>query len=237
MIERDSVKAKEAPLLVGVITSRDGLLIATRMKKPPDLFELRLDHFAGAPDSVRKMIPHLPSPIIITARDFREGGAKQLSLQKRRGLLERFLPQARFVDIELRLLPSLALLYQAAQRQKIQRILSVHDFQSTPSLRTMLARACEARSAGAEVFKIVTRVDKPSQLARLVEFMEKRPTHIKVTAMGVGKLGTASRIDLSRLGSAMVYAHMGAAMLEGQPSLSLMRRLLQAKSEERTRRP
>src|SRR6476469_1158673 len=103
MIERDSVKATEAPLLVGVITSRDGLLIATRMKKPPDLFELRLDHFAGAPDSVRKMIPHLPSPIIITARDFREGGAKQLSLQKRRGLLERFLPQARFVDIELRL--------------------------------------------------------------------------------------------------------------------------------------
>jgi hypothetical protein len=50
MIERDSVKAKETPLLVGVITSRNGLRIATRVKKPPDLFELRLDHFAGSPD-------------------------------------------------------------------------------------------------------------------------------------------------------------------------------------------
>ena len=55
--------------------------------------------------------------------------------------------------------------------------------------------------------------------------------------MGVGKLGAASRIGLSRLGSAMVYAHMGVAMLEGQPSLSKIRRLLQAKSQQRTRRP
>jgi 3-dehydroquinate dehydratase len=101
----------------------------------------------------------------------------------------------------------------------------------------MLAKACRSQVSGRRGFKIVTRVDKASQLARWLKFMEKRPTGINVTAMGVGKLGAASRIDLSRLGSAMVYAHMGVAMLEGQPSLSKIRRLLQARSQQRTRPP
>ena len=233
MTERDSVKAKERPRLVGVITSLDGLRVATRLRKPPDLLELRLDQLANVADDVGKMISRLPSPLIITARDSREGGAKQLSLRKRRDLLLRFLPPAVFVDIELRSLHALASIFETAHQRKAQRILSLHDFKSTPNVRTMLAKAGEAKSAGAEVFKIVTRIDTASQLARLVEFMERRPTGIKVSAMGIGKLGVASRIVLSRLGSAMIYAYLGTTILEGQPSLSQIRRLLEAKAVQR----
>jgi 3-dehydroquinate dehydratase-1 len=233
MTERDSVKAKERPRLVGVITSRDGLRIAARLRKSPDLLELRLDHFANVADSVEKAIPRLPSPLIITARDFREGGAKSLSLRERHKLLLRFLPHATFVDIELRSLHALASIFEMAHQRKVQRILSVHDFRSTPDLRTMLAKSDEAKSAGAEVFKIVTRVDTARQLARLVEFMERRPAGIKVSAMGIGKLGIASRVALSRLGSFMIYAHLGKTSLEGQPSLSQIRRLLARSSARR----
>jgi 3-dehydroquinate dehydratase-1 len=227
MTERDSVKVKETPRFVGVITSRDELRIAARLRKPPDLLELRLDHLADVADDVENMIPHLPSPLIITARDFREGGAKQLSLRERRDLLLRFLPHATFMDIELRSLHTLASVFEAAPKQKIQRILSVHDFRSTPSLRAMLAKIREAKSAGADVFKIVTRVDTVRQLARMVEFMEWRPPGIRVSAMGIGKLGVASRVVLSQLGSAMIYAHLGKTTLEGQPPLSQIRRLLE----------
>ncbi|MEP6686202.1 MAG: type I 3-dehydroquinate dehydratase [Verrucomicrobiota bacterium] len=227
MTERDSVKAKEMPRLVGVITSRGGLRIAARLRKPPDLFELRLDHFADVADDVENMIPRLPSPLIITARDFREGGAMQLNLRERRNLLLRFLPHATFVDIELRSLHALAAVFETAYQRKVQRILSVHEFRSTPGVRTMLAKARAAKAAGTEIFKIMTRVDTTRQLARLVEFMERRPTGIEISAMGVGRLGIASRIVLSRLGSVMTYAHLGKTTLEGQPSLSQVRRLLE----------
>ena len=237
MIERDSVKAKEAPRLVGVITSCDGLRIAARLRRPPDLLELRLDHLVDVADDVETIIPRLPSPLIITARDFREGGAKQLSLRERRDLFLRFLPHATFVDIELRSLHALASIFETAHQQRVQRILSVHDFGSTPSLRTMLAKVREAKSTGAEVFKIVTRVDTAPQLARLLEFMEQRPAGIEVSAMGIGKLGVASRIVLSSLGSVMIYAHLGTTTLEGQPSLSQVRRFLEATSAQRKFRP
>ena len=233
MTERDSVKAKEKPRLVGVITSRDELRIAARLRKPPDFLELRLAHFVDVASDVENMIPRLPSPLIITVRDFREGGAKQLSLRERRDLFLRFLPHATFVDIELRSLHTLASIFETAHQRKVQRILSVHDFRSTPGLRTMLAKAREAKSAGAEVFKIVTRVDTAHQLARLDEFMESRPPGIKVSAMGIGKLGVASRIVLSRLGSVMAYANLSKTTLEGQPSLSQIRRLLEATSAQR----
>ena len=215
---------------MGVVTSRDGLRIAARLRKPPDLLELRLDHFASVADDVENMIARLPSPLIITARDFREGGAKQLSLRKRRDLLLRFLPHATFVDIELRSLHALASIFEMAHQRKVERILSVHDFRTTPDLRTMLEKSREAKSAGTEVFKIVTRVDTGHQLARLIEFMERRPAGIRVSAMGIGKLGGASRILLSGLGSVMAYAHLGKMTLEGQPSLSQIRRLLKSTS-------
>jgi 3-dehydroquinate dehydratase-1 len=226
MTDRDSVKAKEPPRLVGVIASRDGLGIAARLRKPPDLFELRLDHFAALADEVEKAIPRLPAPLIITARDFREGGARTLSLRERRNLLLRFLPHAAFVDIELRSLQALASIFEAAHQGKVRRILSLHDLESTPDLPAMLAKAGEAKSAGAEVFKIVMRVDTAPQLALLVRFMERRPAGIHVSAMGIGKLGIASRILMFQLGSFMTYAHVGPPTLKGQPSLSEARRFV-----------
>jgi 3-dehydroquinate dehydratase-1 len=188
-------------------------------------------------DDVETIIPCLPWPLIITARDFREGGAKQLSLRERRDLFRRFLPHAAFVDIELRSLHVLASIFETAHQRKVQRILSVHDFRSTPDLRTMLTKVRKAKSAGAEIFKIVTRVDTAPQLARLLEFMEQRPAGIEVSTMGTGKLGVASRIVMSSLGSAMIYAHLGKTTLEGQPSLSQVRRFLEARSAQRKFRP
>ena len=45
MTERRSTKRR--PRIVGVIASRDDLERALRMRRPPDLFELRLDRLTG----------------------------------------------------------------------------------------------------------------------------------------------------------------------------------------------
>ena len=98
---------KRRPRVVGVIASRADLERALRMRRPPDLFELRLDRLADIADEVENVLPKLRTPLIITARHPREGGARKLRLRQRRDLLAQFLNHAHHIDVELRSAPAL----------------------------------------------------------------------------------------------------------------------------------
>ena len=217
---------KRRPRVVGVIASRADLERALRMRRPPDLFELRLDRLADIADEVENVLPKLRTPLIITARHPREGGARKLRLRQRRDLLAQFLNHAHHIDVELRSAPALRSILTLAEKKNIRRIISFHNFKSTPSARILVAKASEARSHGANIFKVVTRTDTPIELGRLVEFMTSRPLDLAVAVMGIGKLGAISRVLLARAGSVLIYASIGAATdVEGQLSLEQLRAL------------
>jgi len=220
-----SRSVKRRPRVVGVIASGADLKRATRMRRPPDLFELRLDQLAEMADQVQRALPKLRKPLIITARDPREGGANKLRLRQRRDLLVRFLNHVDYVDIELRSRPALQLLL-ATSTEKVQRIVSFHDFKSTPSARTLAEKARQARSQGADIFKVATRTDTPMELARLLEFMTGNPLNLSLAVMGIGKLGAISRVLLAHAGSVLIYASItGESDVEGQMSLEQLRAL------------
>jgi len=237
-----SSSATDRPRVVGVIASRADLGRALGMRKPPDLFELRLDHLAGTVEQHRKSsrardlwselkntLPRLRAPLIITARHPQEGGANPAtvgSLRQRRDLLIRFLPHARYVDVELRSASALRSLLTLAKRKKVRRIISFHNFKSTPPPRILAAKARAAKAHGADIFKVATRTDTPIQLARLIDFITNKEVNLSVAAMGIGKLGAISRVLLARAGSALVYASVGAGIdIEGQFSLEQLRSL------------
>ncbi len=90
------------PRLVAVISSWADLRAAIAIRQPPDFFELRLDSLSPIPRSAEDKISRLRAPLIITARDPREGGVGNLSIETRRELLLRFLPHAKYIDVELR---------------------------------------------------------------------------------------------------------------------------------------
>src|SRR5258707_15070569 len=92
---------KRRPRIVGVIASRDDLEQALRMRRPQDLFELRLDRLAGIVGRVETKLSKLRAPIIIPARPRNEGGSGRLSFGQRRGLLSRFLTHADYLALEL----------------------------------------------------------------------------------------------------------------------------------------
>ena len=221
-----SRSVKRRPRVVGVIASRADLKRATRMSRRPDLFELRLDQLADMADQVQRALPKLHRPLIITARDPHEGGANKLRLRQRRDLLVRFLIRADYVDIELRSARALQLLLASAKTQKVQRIVSFHDFKSTPSARTLAEKARQARSHGADIFKVATRTDTPMELGRLLEFMTGSPLNLSLAVMGIGKLGAISRVLLAHAGSVLIYASItGVSDVEGQLSLEQLRAL------------
>jgi 3-dehydroquinate dehydratase I len=225
MIVRRPIKRR--PRVVGVIASRVDLDRAVRMRRPPDLFELRLDRLAAAVvDQLENMLPKLGAPLIITARHPHEGGAGKLSVRKRRALLTRFLSCADYVDIELRSARAMQSLLALAGKKKICRIISFHSFKSTPSPRLLSAKAREAKAHRADIFKVATRTDKPMELGRLLDFMTNSHVNLPLAVMGIGKLGAISRVLLARAGSVLIYVSLGAATdIEGQLSLEQLAEL------------
>jgi 3-dehydroquinate dehydratase-1 len=218
--------SKQRPRIVGVLASRADLERAVRMRRPPDLFELRLDRLAGIADEVEKVLPKLRRPVIITARDPREGGANKLRLRQRRDLLAQFLNHADYIDVELRSASALLPSFRLAKNKSVRRIISFHDFKSTPTAKVLVAKARDAKALRADIFKVATRTDTPMELGRLLEFMMSSRLDFGLAVMGIGKLGAISRVLLARAGSVLIYASMGAVTdVEGQLSLEQLRAL------------
>ena len=209
---------------MAVVASAADLDCAVRLRKLPDLFEVRLDALAESAEA-EQAFAELRAPLILTARHPAEGGHNNLPTARRRALLLRHLPGARYVDVELRSVGAMAPVLDEAARLGSKLIVSVHDFRRTPKLSEITALAAPARSAGADVFKLVTRVDSPDDLQTLIAAFEALQRELPVSAMAVGALARTARRELIARGSVLNYAHLGTAVAPGQFSLAELRRL------------
>ncbi|MGI8480771.1 MAG: type I 3-dehydroquinate dehydratase [Chthoniobacterales bacterium] len=225
-MSRSAKTARPRAKIVGVIFSRADLQRAIRMRRPPDLFELRLDAFVHL-DELESALQKLRAPLIITARHPREGGVNSLSSKHRRRLLLRFLPFANYVDVELRSSSSFKSLLAAARAAHVRLILSFHDLAQTPSLAFLQEKMSTVRKLAPDIFKIATRVDAPVDLSRLLEFFDESASErFEIAGMGIGAQGRVARLVLARRGSALNYGHLGQAQAEGQMSIAQLRAAL-----------
>ena len=204
--------------LVGVIASIDELRLATRMRAPPDLFELRLDHLPNLRES---QLLKLRRPLIITARHPAEGGKKLRA--GRCDLLLKFLLQAKFVDIELRSLRELREVWDQARRLGVGRICSFHDFEGTPQPAVLHKKMLCARKADADVFKVVTRADTLRDLLTLFEFLWSELSSMRLCVMAMGKFGPISRLFFREAGSFFIYAPLRHPLHHGQLTFRQLR--------------
>lgn len=211
------------PRLVAVIASTADLRAALANKRLPDFFELRLDSLSPIRVRDEKRISRLRAPRIITVRDPREGGVGKLSIENRRTLLLRFLPRAKYIDVELQTVRQFKSLLVQAKKRKVGLILSYHNFKTTPSSRSLCAKAKRAKAMGADIFKVATRTDTPAALAQLVDFLTNPNIRLPISAMGIGKLGPISRLLLARCGSVLNYGALGQPNVEGQLSVDVLR--------------
>jgi 3-dehydroquinate dehydratase-1 len=215
--------------LVAVIATPDSLARATRLRHPPDFFELRLDALHNSLGELARALPKLHAPVILTARHPLEGGTGELNNPERRALLLRFFEHAALIDLELRSVRQMKRLIEKIRRHKIGLIISRHEFRDTPSLEELYRLTNSAAEFKPAIFKLVTRTDTPAQLERLVSFFTKKNSaKFTMAAMGIGKLASESRRRLDRLGSALTYVSLGKANVEGQPSLGQLRRARRA---------
>jgi 3-dehydroquinate dehydratase type I len=204
--------------LVGVIASIDELRLGTRMRAPPDLFELRLDHLPNLRES---QLSKLRRRLIITARHPAEGGKKLRT--GRCDLLLKFLSQAKFVDVELRSLRELREVWDEARRLRVGRICSFHDLKRTPEPAVLHKKLLGARKAGADVFKVVTRADTLRDLLTLFELLWSELSSMRLCVMATGKFGPISRLFFRDAGSSFIYAPLRHPLHHGQLTFRQLR--------------
>ena len=133
--------------LVAVIASPKALARATRLRHPPDLFELRLDTLRHSLGEIARALPKLRAPLLFTARHPAEGGVGQLHLDERRALLRHFLKDAAIIDLELRSIGQMKDMIGEMHRRQIDLLISRHDLRATPSPNDLRRDADSAAAA------------------------------------------------------------------------------------------
>jgi 3-dehydroquinate dehydratase-1 len=216
----------QKPNVVGAVHTLGGLRLAQKLRENAvDIIEIRVDALLDHLPELERALPRIDFPLLITVRHPAEGGLGNLPARRRRELIERFLPQASLVDIELRSVPRFRTLIEVAKSKGVKFVLSDHHFQRTPSLGQMKQRLRRAFHAGADVFKLAAVLPGPREFARLLDFTDSR-SQVPRALMGMGKFGQVSRLALAQAGSVLNYGYLDCANAPGQWEARALKQLL-----------
>lgn len=214
------------PQVVGTVHSVRSLKTALHLDpQAVDFFEVRVDAFVGREDEILAQLPQLKKPLIITVRDFREGGAQVITREAKGRLWKKFLPHAALIDVELISVKHLADIIGFARDAGKRIIISHHDFKSTPPLARLNAFCKSARDAGADILKVATVIQTTGDLAVLLAFQQAQKT-LPLSLMGMGRFGKISRLLFAQAGSVLNYGYLDKPQVSGQwPAVLLRQRI------------
>jgi 3-dehydroquinate dehydratase/shikimate dehydrogenase len=174
-----------------------------------DLVELRLD---GVRDiDVQSALAGRLTPVVVTCRARREGGAFDGSEDERLGFLAQALELgAEYVDVEW----DSAFAPLVARRRGRGVVLSSHDFTGVPTDLRERFRAMQA--TGAEVLKIAVTAHTLADNLPLLAIGREASDGARIALVAMGTPGLASRVCAARFGSCWTYS--GDAVAPGQLS-------------------
>lgn len=192
-----------------------------------DLLEFRLDSLRAHLDDVEPAMKASPLPYLVTARHPGEGGDGDLDSDTRASLLDRFLPGASFVDIEIRSLGALSQVAARAHAEGVGVVASAHDFGAPLKSEKRSSLLEQASSAPYSVVKMAMALPDLDSLTELVSFTEEQAAKgTTVATMGMGPLGKLSRLVLAAAGSRLNYGYLVEPNAPGQWPATELKRLL-----------
>ena len=209
------------PRICATIVSND--LEAIKGIEPlVDLFEVRIDLIG---DGWRELVKQVEKPWIACNRSADEGGSWQGSEVKRREeLLSAVELGAGIIDIEL-VTGNLKEMVQLIKK-RAKCLLSLHDFEGTPSLDRMREIVQRELEAGADICKVVTTAQKFEDNLAVLQLISDFP-EARVVSFAMGPLGFASRILCPLVGGDFIYASIeaGKESASGQITVRDLRKI------------
>jgi 3-dehydroquinate dehydratase-1 len=185
-----------------------------------ELAEIRIDK-TGLSVAELKELFSAPLKLIATCRPGTRPDEARME-----ALLTAISAGAAYVDTEIDSPPQFRDRILAAAKEKHCRIIvSYHNHNETPLKQVLLLTIEECFDLGADIAKVVCRVQSVQDCARLFSLYETRKN---VVALGLGKLGLITRIAGPFFGAPLTYACLapGKETAEGQPDIASLRAVL-----------
>ncbi|MDA4114982.1 MAG: type I 3-dehydroquinate dehydratase [Thaumarchaeota archaeon] len=191
-----------------------------------DLVEFRIDRLAkpGTPRELEAELSVFSSRAIFTVRSGREGGGFMEGERSRLDLISRAADiRPAYIDVELATLKENEKWAKSLPKD-VKKVVSWHDFQSTPALETLRPICADELRLGS-VAKVVTMATSAEDNVTALTLCGDRPG--RIVAFCMGGLGTVSRVASIRLGAPLAYASLpNQAVVPGQLSTRTMRTLM-----------
>ncbi|MFA5862700.1 MAG: shikimate dehydrogenase [Candidatus Thermoplasmatota archaeon] len=188
-----------------------------------DVVEVRLDGPSGLPWDMRPFFT-LGKPTLATVRVTEDGGRSAADDETRGEALRRAVRAgASIIDVES-WHPQARALVLDAHAMGARAIVSTHDLQGTPDATTLVKMLREARSLGADIAKIATRVNGPADAQALVSASRMaRDEGLPFTLMAVND--PFLRLLAPALGMALAYGSVPGAppVVSGQVDARVLR--------------
>lgn len=138
----------------------------------------------------------------------------------------RALAHAAMIDVEWNPKYPWKLIQKNVQQLKLALMISHHDYKGTPALKVLSKIAKTAYGKKADVVKIATRVTDVDDVRMLLELNAALGPKRLSTVMGMGPLGTVSRLAAPLFGSCVIYGYIGTPTARGQlPYAELQERI------------
>ncbi len=225
----------DVPRVVGVLAGdwKDfPLLAASAKEQGADLLEFRADFCWGqAPKAVLSLVRQVKRvsdlPILLTVRQFPEGGYFAGSENERLDMFRALLPEVVSVDVELYATAIRDKVIQLAHRENKLAIVSYHNFKHTPGFPKFSEVVEDALFFKADMLKIAVMARSEDDVKSVARFTSKFEADILLTSISMGEAGTISRILNPFLGSCLTYGFLGdKASTPGQIPVSQLRALI-----------
>lgn len=171
------------------------------------LVEMRLDYLQRVPE-LSQRLPGREVPVVVTCRRKSDGGGWNYSEEQRLVTLRSAIAAGvEFVDLEEDIAKKIP------RYGKTKRIISYHDFLSTPSDEELDEIHEHLSAMDADIVKIATMAREPSDNLRIFKLLLRKAKQKPTAAFCMGELGVPSRILCGRYGSVLTYCSGNAERL------------------------
>jgi len=224
------LKTPEQELIVGQVPRVVGTLTSfpddfQQFEHESDIVEVRFDEVTQRDNWIQrcKSIEAGGPPVLLTVRLCSEGGKWPDADEGRLPIFQQALEHLAAVDVEFRC--SIARrVSDVAKSLNKTCIVSYHDFDGTPSVTDLQSVISKAQKLGS-IVKISTMINTGKDIQTLQSLLQGG-WDVPLCVIGMGSLGTDTRISFAHLGSCLTYGYLDKPTAPGQLSAAdLVRKL------------
>jgi len=207
---------KSSPLLVASLDGDDlPYLLEQARSERADIVEIRLDIWGNffREEMLEKMARFKSKVGIPMLVSFRGGHPFPAWWQP---VHWRALASASLIDVEWNPKYPWRDIIRNVKKLNLGLIISHHDYQSTPSEKNLIKIAKTAYTKKADIVKIATRLKTEADIRTLLSVNTRFSPKKLMSVMGMGPLGTLSRLVSPLFHTCLLYGYIGTPTASGQ---------------------